>query len=86
MDHYTRCVALEEALRPHGARVCSLAPGVIDTDMQVQLRSADPERFPDIGNFQGMKDSGALASPPQALTSRARPMSRISARRTVGFS
>jgi NAD(P)-dependent dehydrogenase (short-subunit alcohol dehydrogenase family) len=66
MDHYTRCVALEEALRPHGARVCSLAPGVIDTDMQVQLRSADPQRFPDIGNFQGMKDSGALTSPAEA--------------------
>ncbi|GAC1535282.1 MAG: SDR family oxidoreductase [Ramlibacter sp.] len=66
MDHFTRCVALEEALRPNGARTCSLAPGVIDTDMQVQLRSADPERFPDIGNFLGMKDQGALTSPDDA--------------------
>jgi NAD(P)-dependent dehydrogenase (short-subunit alcohol dehydrogenase family) len=31
MDHYTRCLALEEALKPQGAKVCSLAPGVIDT-------------------------------------------------------
>jgi len=66
MDHFTRCVALEEADRPNGARVCSLAPGVIDTDMQVQLRSADASQFPDIGNFTGMKDKGALASPAQA--------------------
>jgi benzil reductase ((S)-benzoin forming) len=36
MDHFTRCLALEEAAKPHGAKVCSLAPGVIDTDMQVQ--------------------------------------------------
>jgi benzil reductase ((S)-benzoin forming) len=66
MDHFTRCVALEEADRPNGAKVCSLAPGVIDTDMQIQLRSADARQFPDIGNFIGMKDKGALATPAQA--------------------
>lgn len=68
MDHYTRCLALEEAQRPHGARVCSLAPGVIDTDMQVQLRGALPERFPDRGNFQALKDQGLLMSPEAAAT------------------
>ena len=46
MDHFSRSVALDEALKPHGARICSLAPGVIDTDMQVQLRSADAAAFP----------------------------------------
>jgi len=66
MDHFSRCVALEEALRQNGAKVCALAPGVIDTDMQVQLRSADPRQFPDIGNFQGMKDKGALSPPADA--------------------
>jgi NAD(P)-dependent dehydrogenase (short-subunit alcohol dehydrogenase family) len=69
MDHFTRCVALEEAEASNGARVCSLAPGVIDTDMQVQLRGADPDRFPDIGNFIGMKDKGVLATPEQAAAS-----------------
>ena len=66
MDHFTRCVALEEALKPHGARVCSLAPGVIDTDMQVQLRGADPARFPDQAGFAGLKDNGMLTSPGDA--------------------
>ena len=66
MDHFTRCVALEQAPLPNGARICSLAPGVIDTDMQVQLRSADADRFPDRGNFVGMKEKGVLASPEQA--------------------
>jgi benzil reductase ((S)-benzoin forming) len=66
MDHFTRCVALEEAGKPNGARVCSLAPGVIDTDMQIQLRSADASQFPDIGNFIGMKEKGALSSPADA--------------------
>jgi NAD(P)-dependent dehydrogenase (short-subunit alcohol dehydrogenase family) len=36
MDHFTRCLALDEALKPRGAKVCSLAPGVIDTDMGAQ--------------------------------------------------
>ena len=66
MDHFTRCVALEEAGQPNGAKVCSLAPGVIDTDMQVQLRSADAGQFPDIGNFIGLKDKGMLSSPAEA--------------------
>ncbi len=66
MDHFSRCVALEEALRPNGAKVCSLAPGVIATDMQVQLRSAPAERFPDRANFQALKDKGMLLSPEDA--------------------
>jgi benzil reductase ((S)-benzoin forming) len=63
MDHFTRCLALEEALKPDGALVCSLAPGVIDTDMQVQLRGAASTAFPDVGNFIGLKDKGLLSSP-----------------------
>ena len=66
MDHFTRCLALEEALKPHGAKVCSLAPGVIDTDMQVQLRSAPDANFPDKAAFVGMKDQGSLTSPFEA--------------------
>jgi NAD(P)-dependent dehydrogenase (short-subunit alcohol dehydrogenase family) len=66
MDHFTRCVALEESLVPNGAKVCSLAPGVIDTDMQVQLRSADGEAFPDRAAFEGLHAQGQLTSPAQA--------------------
>ncbi|SDL94543.1 NAD(P)-dependent dehydrogenase, short-chain alcohol dehydrogenase family [Oryzisolibacter propanilivorax] len=66
MDHFTRCLALDEAAKPHGARVCSLAPGVIDTDMQVQLRSADAAQFPDVGNFAQLKAGGLLTSPDDA--------------------
>jgi NAD(P)-dependent dehydrogenase (short-subunit alcohol dehydrogenase family) len=66
MDHLTRCVALEEAQQRNGAKVCSLAPGVIDTDMQVQLRSSDPAQFPDVGYFTGIKEQGVLTSPDEA--------------------
>ncbi len=66
MDHFTRCLALDEASQPHGARVCSLAPGVIDTDMQIQLRGAKPDDFPDQLSFQRLKDNDSLSTPHQA--------------------
>ncbi len=66
MDHFTRCLALEEAALAHGATVCSLAPGVIATDMQLQLRSADPAHFPDLATFQGLHAGGQLSSPHDA--------------------
>ncbi len=66
LDHLARALALEEADEPNGARVVSLAPGVIDTDMQVQLRNADPALFPERARFVGLKDQQQLDSPDQA--------------------
>ena len=66
MDHFTRCLALDEALHANGAKVCSLAPGVIDTDMQVQMRGAAGEAFPDQSKFLQLKAQGQLSSPAQA--------------------
>jgi NAD(P)-dependent dehydrogenase (short-subunit alcohol dehydrogenase family) len=66
LDHFTRVLAADEALKPRGARVCSLAPGVIDTGMQAQLRAADGAGFPDQSLFHELKRSGQLASPADA--------------------
>ena len=66
LDHFSRAVALDEARKPSGARVCSLAPGVIDTDMQTQLRNSNLARFPDGQNFIALKESGQLWSAPVA--------------------
>lgn len=66
MDHFTRCVALEQAALPDGARICSLAPGVIDTDMQTQLRAGDPAAFPDRERFVQLQQQGQLSSPEAA--------------------
>lgn len=68
MDHFTRCLALEENAKPQGARVCSLAPGVIDTGMQVQLRSGTDVAFPDRKGFVALKENGQLTSPKEAAT------------------
>jgi benzil reductase ((S)-benzoin forming) len=66
LDNLARAQALEEALQANGAKVCSLAPGVIDTDMQVQLRGADASAFPDRDAFVQMKSGGRLDAPAAA--------------------
>jgi benzil reductase ((S)-benzoin forming) len=60
LDHASRAMALD------GVRVVSLAPGVVDTDMQVQLRTSDPAGFPGHARFLAMKLEGRLDSPPRA--------------------
>ncbi|MEY5027701.1 MAG: hypothetical protein RLZ63_16 [Pseudomonadota bacterium] len=66
LDHFTRCLALDEAQREHGARVCALAPGVVDTDMQVELREASAAQFPDQPRFEKLKTHGLLTSSEEA--------------------
>lgn len=66
LDHFTRCSALDEAQRDHGARLVSLAPGVIDTEMQEQLRAGDPAAFPDRERFVELQRQGQLTSPEEA--------------------
>ena len=68
MDHFSRAAALDEAHRAsqggglRAARIVSLAPGVVDTDMQLQLRSAGPEGFPSRDKFERLHASGQLVS------------------------
>ncbi len=62
LDQLSRAMAEDEALRQNGAKIVSLAPGVIDTDMQVEIRAADAAGFPDRPRFHELKASGQLAS------------------------
>ena len=68
LDHFSRVVALDEARGPNGAMIVSLAPGVIDTDMQTALRDSDPRAFPDQPVFVEMKMQGRLSSARDAAT------------------
>jgi NAD(P)-dependent dehydrogenase (short-subunit alcohol dehydrogenase family) len=66
LDHFTRVLAADEARQPQPARVVSLAPGVIDTDMQGELRAADAAGFPDQPGFIELKTLGQLPTPAAA--------------------
>ncbi|MES2017621.1 MAG: SDR family oxidoreductase [Pseudomonadota bacterium] len=60
LDQHARAVALDA--QP-GVRICSLAPGVIDTAMQAEIRATPAERFPIRQRFVDMKRDGHLAAP-----------------------
>lgn len=63
LDHHARAVALDQI---PGVRISSLAPGVIDTDMQAEIRGVSSERFPLRERFVALKNQGQLAKPADA--------------------
>jgi benzil reductase ((S)-benzoin forming) len=76
MDNLARAVALEQQALPNGAGVVSLAPGVIDTDMQAELRGADPAAFPERARFAALQAGGQLDSPQAAAAKVLRYLGR----------
>ncbi|MGL6071487.1 SDR family NAD(P)-dependent oxidoreductase [Craterilacuibacter sp.] len=66
IDQFSRCVAAEQGLLADGARVAALYPGVIDTDMQGDIRASDADDFPNRARFDALKAEGGLSSPGNA--------------------
>jgi hypothetical protein len=62
VDHHARCVALD---RVPNLLIASVAPGVVDTDMQAEIRASTDDRFPDRPRFVSMHRDKALPSPAQ---------------------
>ncbi|MCK9261927.1 MAG: SDR family oxidoreductase [Azoarcus sp.] len=62
LDHHARAVALEA---PAWLKVSSIAPGVIDTDMQGEIRATSEAAFPQRARFEALKRDGQLNSAEQ---------------------
>ena len=62
LDHFSRALALEQVGQANPARVVSMAPGVIDTDMQAELRGSDAALFPERARFVKLQADGVLTS------------------------
>jgi benzil reductase ((S)-benzoin forming) len=63
LDHHARCVALDSE---PAMRIATIAPGVVDTDMQAEIRSVDERHFPSREKFVELKRGGQLTSPGEA--------------------
>jgi NAD(P)-dependent dehydrogenase (short-subunit alcohol dehydrogenase family) len=62
LDHHARAVSLDAN---RALRICSLAPGVIDTNMQAEIRGSGEAQFPMRAKFEDLKRNGQLWSPEQ---------------------
>lgn len=59
-------VAEEESkLQGWGIRFVALAPGIVDTPMQSEIREASPSHFSLLAKFRSYKEQGELSSPSQ---------------------
>ncbi|SFG83756.1 SDR family NAD(P)-dependent oxidoreductase [Pontibacter chinhatensis] len=63
IDMLSHTVQLEQDKRGTGVKVYALSPGVVDTQMQGQIRSSDAGRFSTVEKFRQYKANNELASP-----------------------
>ncbi|HEU4717384.1 MAG TPA: SDR family NAD(P)-dependent oxidoreductase [Bacteroidia bacterium] len=64
LDMFSRVVAEEQKLRGRkNVHVFSVAPGIVDTAMQDEIRKSEKKNFSRIGQFSDYKTSGQLAEP-----------------------
>ena len=69
VDRLTECALAEEKADPSLAgrfcfRAYSIAPGVIDTDMQATIRETPKSRFPMVDKFHEIKSKDSFNTPP----------------------
>ncbi|WLR47674.1 (S)-benzoin forming benzil reductase [Halobacillus litoralis] len=61
INRFTQTLALEQQGRGHS--ILAYSPGVIDTDMQGEIRSSSEDAFADVEKFRKLKEEGELRSP-----------------------
>ncbi len=60
LDMLTKTLAIEQLEVENGVKVLAVAPGVVDTDMQVEIRKSDKSSFKDIDRFLALKADNQL--------------------------
>ena len=61
LDMWSRCLAEEGA--NDGITSIAIAPGIVDTDMQLEIRSSSSDDFPMVDSFAGYHRNGDLTNP-----------------------
>ncbi|WP_077623185.1 (S)-benzoin forming benzil reductase [Sediminibacillus massiliensis] len=63
LNRYTATVALEQEENKTGNMTILYNPGIMDTDMQGQIRAASEQEFKDVENFRQYKETNSLRNP-----------------------
>jgi NAD(P)-dependent dehydrogenase (short-subunit alcohol dehydrogenase family) len=67
LDQWVRNVGAEQGVRG-GVTVVSIAPGVLATAMQEEIRDAAEDDFPDVARFHALHDEDLLVDPTDAAS------------------
>jgi len=65
LDVFSKVVGLEQQKKPYPLRIASVWPGMIETDMQAELRRQPADEFESADVFIGAQKSGMLTTPDQ---------------------
>lgn len=60
---FTQTVAKEQREAEFPAKILAVAPGIIDTTMQDEIRASSPDDFGSVAQFIELKENGALSDP-----------------------
>lgn len=60
LNMLTQTLAVEQAEEKNGVKVLAIAPGVVDTDMQVEIRNSNKADFKDLDRFIALKEEDGL--------------------------
>ena len=63
INMYTKTVGLEQEEIDSGNKVIAFSPGVMDTNMQAEIRSSTEEQFIEVETFREYKETNQLRSP-----------------------
>lgn len=66
LQMFARCVAEEQANEATPVKIVSLSPGVVDTEMQEEIRESTKENFPDVQRYRSFAVEGKLKTPDRA--------------------
>lgn len=62
IDMFSRVIKEEAQINNTKTNVLSIAPGIIDTEMQIEIRKADNNNFSNVNKFVEYKKNGDLSS------------------------
>ena len=68
LDMLARCIAEEQRIATTNRKVVSVAPGVIDTGMQEQIRRSKSSEFSKVDRFLSLKRDDQLDAPEKTAT------------------
>jgi benzil reductase ((S)-benzoin forming) len=63
LDQWVRTAGAEQRRRGNHCRVIAVAPGIVETAMQAEIRGSSRHAFPEVAKFEQLHREGALRSP-----------------------